>query len=192
MAKAVTQPNTKAVEVVAFAKGLHLAPRKLRLVTNLLKKMRVSDALVQLSFLNKKGAPMVEKLLRSAVANAVNNFSMKPEDLVIESITVDQGLVMMRYMPRARGSASPIRRKTSHINVKLISVPAKGKAKKTIKEIFKKKVTKETKAKSERESEIGQEETDRVKRPEAFKTSEQKKANTIQQKRRLFNRKSGE
>jgi uncharacterized protein YggU (UPF0235/DUF167 family) len=87
---------------------------------------------------------------------------------------------------------SPIRRKTSHINVKLISVPAKGKAKKTIKEIFKKKVTKETKAKPERELEIGQEETDRVKRPEAFKTSEQKKANTIQQKRRLFNRKSGE
>lgn len=192
MAKELTKENkAKPVLVVAHARNLRVAPRKLRLVTNLVKRTRVENALTQLEFLNKKGAPMVSKLLRSAVANAVNNFSLKAEDLVIESITCDQGPVMMRYMPRARGSASPIRRKTSHLHVTLVSVPAKKKSKAAVRTVAAKKGDAEAKKHVEHAEAETIQDSSKAK-PLQAKPSELRKANTVQQKRRLFNRKSGE
>jgi large subunit ribosomal protein L22 len=120
MATASTQPN---ILVKASARNLHLAPRKMRLVTNLLKGMRATDAVVQLQFVNKKGAPIVKKLLESALANAENNFSQKREDMVIQTITCDMGAAMKRFFPRARGSAFVIRHKLSHVNVTLVAKP---------------------------------------------------------------------
>ena len=95
MANQPAQSNTKLVK--ASARQLRIAPRKIRLVTNLLKGMSVSEAMVQLRHMNKKGAPMVAKLLQSAVANAEHNFSLNPESLFVKSITADQGQVMKRY-----------------------------------------------------------------------------------------------
>src|SRR5258708_3485760 len=83
--------------VTAHARQLHVSPRKMRLVTNLVKNMNVGDALAQLTHTNKKAAPMVSKLLRSAIANTTNNFSLNADHLFIKSITTDQGAVMKRY-----------------------------------------------------------------------------------------------
>ena len=114
----VAQQNTKPL-VRAHARNLRIAPRKMRLVTNLVKNMRVNDALVQLQFTNKKAAGMVTKLLQSALANAENNFSLKRDNMFIQTITCDMGPVLKRSFPRARGSAFIIRRKMCHVNVLL-------------------------------------------------------------------------
>ncbi len=122
MSAKVAQPNTKQL-VKAHARNLHLAPRKMRLVTNLVKNMRLEDALTQLHFTNKKGAKMIQKLLLSAAANAEHNFSLSREGLFIKEITCDMGPVLQRSFPRARGSASIIRRKMSHVNLILEERP---------------------------------------------------------------------
>ncbi len=136
--KAGSKTATAVVEtpkqlVRAHARNLRISPRKLRLVTNMVKNMRVGDALVQLQFTNKKGAPMIAKLLQSAVANAEHNFSLNRDGLIIKSITCDMGPVLQRAFPRARGSAFVIRRKMSHVNVileeKAIKKTAGGKKK---------------------------------------------------------------
>ncbi len=126
MADKTAQQNSKPV-VRAHARNLRIAPRKMRLVTNMVKNMRVADALVQLQFTNKKAAGMVSKLLQSALANAENNFSLNRDGMFIKSITCDMGPVLQRAFPRARGSAFVIRRKMSHVNVELEEREAKVK-----------------------------------------------------------------
>lgn len=193
MAKATKQLNQENKLVKAHARNLRIAPRKLRLVTNLIKQMPVEKALIQLQFLNKKGAPMVDKLIRSAIANAVNNFSLRAEDLFVQSLTCDQGPVMMRYMPRARGSASPIRRKTSHLHVVLENRPSKAKKSSQLQKILKAKQTEDESSKQDKENpEAKRLDTEKARPAVAPKSSEKTKANTVQQKRRLFNRRTGE
>lgn len=85
--------------VVAHAKQLHLAPRKMRPVANLVRGMNVMDAIVQLQHTNKKASGLVIKLLKSAVANAKNNFQMEPEKLFIKNISVDMGQVLKDIFP---------------------------------------------------------------------------------------------
>lgn len=117
------------------------SPRKVRLVTDLVKGKRVSAALTELSFLTKRGALPIKKLIASAVANAVNNLGVSAEELVVKNIRVDKGVVMHRRMPRARGSAFPINKRTSHIVVTLATKEIK-KSKKAVST-----KTKESKAK---------------------------------------------
>lgn len=131
VAKTAAKPETKQL-VRAHARSLRISPRKMRLVTNLVKDMRLNDALTQLQFTNKKAALMVQKLLQSAAANAENNFSMNRDGLFIKEITCDMGPVMKRSFPRARGSAFMIRRKLSHVNVILEERAVKAKKKKAI------------------------------------------------------------
>ncbi len=129
VAKAEKAPK-EAVLVRAHARSLRIAPRKMRLVTNLVKDMNVNSALTQLQFTNKKGAKMLTKLLQSAAANAENNFSLNRDNMFIKTITTDMGTVMKRSFPRARGSAFVIRRKLSHVNVILEEREVKNKKKK--------------------------------------------------------------
>ena len=124
MATTVEKQNTKTL-VRASARSLHISPRKMRLVTNLVKGMPVGEAITQLSFTNKKGAKYLSRLLQSAVANATNNFSLDAESLFVKSATCDMGQTMKRYFPRARGSAFVIRRKMTHVNVVLEERAAK-------------------------------------------------------------------
>lgn len=121
MAEKQAQQNTKLV--TASARGLHISPRKMRLVTNMVKGMRAVDAMTQLRFVNKKGAPYMARLLASAVANAENNFSLPPETLFIKSVTCNMGQTMKRFFPRARGSAFIIRRKLCAVNLVLEEKP---------------------------------------------------------------------
>lgn len=94
------------------------SPRKVRLVTELVKGKTVAEALKALTFLPKRAALPVKKLIESAIANARQK-GENPETLKVKNITVDSAGMMVRYMPRAMGRATPIRRKKSKVVVTL-------------------------------------------------------------------------
>src|ERR1700760_2523115 len=100
------------------------SPRKVRLITEAVKGKHVSDANVVLSYMPKRGAEPIQKLIMSAAANAVN-LGATAENLVIANITVNKGFVIKRSMPRAMGVAKPIKKRTSHIDVTLAEAPRK-------------------------------------------------------------------
>ena len=102
-----------AQEVKATAKYIRIAPRKVRIVMNLVRGKSVADALAILKFTPKVGADAVEKVLRSAIAN----FDMDVDRLFISSAFVDQGPTLKRIHPRSRGQAFKILKHTSHITV---------------------------------------------------------------------------
>lgn len=183
--------TTKSQLVMASARQLHVSPRKMRLVTNLVKGMYITDALMQLQHANKKAAPMVIKLINSAVANAQHNFSLNPDFLYIKTITADQGQVMKRYFPRARGSANVIRRKLCSVNI-VIEEKKRGKISNKF-SLFKKAAKSEEKVQSvdAKESTAIKPAEILGKKSQVSKTEEQVKKNLAQNKRRLFNRKSG-
>ena len=106
-----------AQELKATAKYIRIAPRKVRIVMNLVRGKSVADALAILKFTPKVGADAVEKVLRSAIANAENNFDMDVDRLFISSAFVDQGPTLKRIHPRSRGQAFKILKHTSHITV---------------------------------------------------------------------------
>ena len=102
----------------ASATHIRISPRKVRMVVDTVRGKSVSQALSILGFTRKKAALPVQKLLKSAVANAVENGGINDVDtLVIDRIMVDEGPTLKRYMPRARGRATPIRKRTSHIRI---------------------------------------------------------------------------
>lgn len=98
------------------------APRKVRLVTDLVSGKSVSRALAELRALPKRATGQVEKLIKSAVANAKANKGLKEENLTIKSARVDKGFVLKRRMPRARGSAFPINKRSSTIVIELAEI----------------------------------------------------------------------
>lgn len=106
-------------EVKAVARGIHISPRKVRLLAGLVANMAVEEALIQLDVLTKKAAKPVKKLVASAIANARHNFQIEPDRLYIKNLTADGGRVFFRYQPRAQGRAFPVRKRTSHINLVL-------------------------------------------------------------------------
>jgi len=99
-----------------------VSAQKARLVANLVRGDDVDDALEKLAFTNKKTAPLIKKLIESAVANAENNNTDVDIDaLYVSEIYVNQGTSLRRFRPRAMGRATPIRKQTSHITVVLDS-----------------------------------------------------------------------
>jgi large subunit ribosomal protein L22 len=107
------------MSVKASLKFARMAPRKIRLVVDLVRGKDVNEAIQILSFTNKKSAPIIKKLLQSAVANADQKKTIDVDTLFIKHISVDQGPTLKRYMPRAMGRASEIKKKTSHVNLVL-------------------------------------------------------------------------
>ena len=102
----------------ASATHIRISPRKARMVVDTVRGKSVSQALSILGFTRKKAALPVQKLLKSAVANAAENDGISDVDtLVIDRIMVDEGPTLKRFMPRARGRATPIRKRTSHIRI---------------------------------------------------------------------------
>lgn len=104
-------------EQIARLRYLHIAPRKVRLVANLLRGLSVNEAEAQLLMSPKRVSPPLIKLLRQAVASAKHNSQLNPDQLFIKEIKVDQGPMLKRYMPRAMGRATPIQKKSSHITL---------------------------------------------------------------------------
>ena len=103
--------------VNAIAKYVRVSPRKARQVVDLIRGKSVRDAKYILKLTPRGAAPLVGKVLASAVANAENNNDMSAEDLYVARAFVDEGPTLKRFKPRAMGRASKIRKRTSHITV---------------------------------------------------------------------------
>jgi large subunit ribosomal protein L22 len=107
------------MEVKASLIYARVGEQKARLVAYLVRGKDVSDAIKTLTFLNKKSALMIKKVIESAVANADYKKTIDLDKLFVKTITVDQGPVMKRFRPRAQGRATGVRKRMSHINVVL-------------------------------------------------------------------------
>ena len=105
------------MEAKAVAKFVRIAPRKVRVVMDLVRGKNVADAYAILKFTPKAGADVGEKVLRSAVAHAANNLEMDMEKLYVKTAFVDQGPTMKRIHPRSRGQAFKILKRTSHVTI---------------------------------------------------------------------------
>ena len=108
----------------AVLRDVHVSPRKARLVINAVRGKKVGEALDTLEFSDKKTAPLVKKLLLSAAANAKDQSSVDIDELYIKQAYVDEGRTLKRFLPRAHGRATPIRKRHSHITVVLDEVGA--------------------------------------------------------------------
>lgn len=105
------------MEVKATAKTLRVPPRKARLVLDLIRGKNIEEATAILKFTPNFAADATGKVLKSAVANAVNNNGMDEAKLFVKACYANEGVVLKRFMPRAKGSASAIHKRTSHITV---------------------------------------------------------------------------
>lgn len=108
-----------AIEVAARLRGARVSAQKARLVADQVRGLRVDRALNILAFSPKKAARIVKKVLESAIANAENNEGADVDELKVATIFVDEGLVMKRVKPRAKGRADRISKQTCHITIKV-------------------------------------------------------------------------
>jgi large subunit ribosomal protein L22 len=122
------------MQVNARLKHLRIAPRKVRLVADIIRNKKAEEAQMILNFTVKKAAKPMLDLVNSAVANAQNNLRLDPKNLYISKIAVDEGPKLKRWMPRARGRAGEIQKKTSHITLVLEEIKSKAKKAKENKE----------------------------------------------------------
>lgn len=105
------------MEVKAISKNIGTSPRKLRLMADLVRGKKVDQALTILKFLPSPSAQSVAKAVKSAAANAENNYEMTPSDLKIIKILIDEGRTMKRFRAGPRGRVKPILKRSSHITV---------------------------------------------------------------------------
>ncbi len=101
----------------AVLRNFRMSPTKVRLVADVVRGKPVREALAILQYMPHKAAGEIARVIKSASANADNNFQMSPEDLVVKTIMVDAGPMIKRFMPRARGRGDRILKRTSHITV---------------------------------------------------------------------------
>jgi large subunit ribosomal protein L22 len=120
------EARTDVEEVRAVARYVRMSPRKLRLVIDEIRGKSVNEAKAFLQFSPKRAARTLEKVLNSAVANAENNFKKDGESLVVSRAFVDCGPTQRSWIPRARGRASAIHKRTSHITICVKEREAKG------------------------------------------------------------------
>lgn len=123
--------------VISKLKYLRIAPRKVRLVADLIRRKKVKEAQTILDFTIKGAAEPLSKLLKTAIADAHHNFQLDSSNLYISKITVDEGPKYKRWKARSRGIAAPIQKKTSHITLVLDEIASSGKKAKKIKKIKK-------------------------------------------------------
>jgi len=105
------------MEARAISRQLRIAPQKARLVVDLIRGKSVGEALMILDFVPKKAARMVTKTLKSVIANAENTQRVDVDRLYVSKATVDPGTTMKRFLPRAHGRATPLRKRSSHITI---------------------------------------------------------------------------
>ena len=101
----------------AIARTVRIAPRKVRLVVDLIRGKQVGEAVAILRHTPKAASPVVEKVLKSAVSNAEHNYELDINNLVVSEVFVDEGPTLKRFRPRAQGRASAINKRTSHITI---------------------------------------------------------------------------
>jgi len=111
------------MNIKAETKFVRISPRKARLVADLIRHLKIDEALVVLKHLRQGAAKPVLRVLNQAVANAVNNRHLTKDSLTIQLIEVNSGPVYKRFQPVAKGRAHPIKKRTSHIKVILKDQP---------------------------------------------------------------------
>lgn len=111
------QPKPEASRAVL--RNIRIAPRKVRLVVNLVKGKPVQHALDLLKMTNKRAAPVIYKMIQSAIANATDKSTVDVDRLIVGDSFVDGGTSLKRWLPRAQGRATGIQKRTSHITIKL-------------------------------------------------------------------------
>ena len=108
------------MDVKARLRHTRIGPQKVRLVADMIRGKNVNEAMNVLTFTRKKAAREIQQLLKSALANAEENHKVVDiDDLIVKTITVDEGAAWKRQMPRARGTANQIKKRTSHITIVL-------------------------------------------------------------------------
>jgi large subunit ribosomal protein L22 len=105
------------VEVRSVQRHIRMSPQKVRLVLDVVRGKNAQEALAILKFLPQRAARPVSVAIKSAVANAENNFNMDPDDLIITRCAADEGRTLKRWRPRARGRVNQILKRSSHITV---------------------------------------------------------------------------
>src|SRR6056297_4349213 len=168
------------MEVDAKLNYLNIAPRKVRLVADLIRGKELEIARKQLKFCNKKAATPILKLLNQGAANAENNFNLNPLNLYIREIKVNEGPMLKRWKPRAMGRADEIHKKRSHVTLKLEELDQKKAKKKPKKKKKKKKKDKKQKKGSD----------ERKKQTSKRGRRSNVKGNVKQTKDQIFRRKS--
>ena len=114
--------ENKVLEAVATLRFARISARKVKIVADLIRGKKVDEALAIVKFTPKASSEMIEKLLKSAIANAENNHGMNRGNLIVSEIYANQGPTLKRIRPAAKGSAVRIRKRTSHITIKLREV----------------------------------------------------------------------
>lgn len=147
------------MQVKSIYRYAKISPFKAREVTREIQGLPALDALAQLKFIPKKAAPLIAKTLKSAIANAEQNNNIRPEVLVIKEAVIGESTTLKRITPKARGSAGPIRKRTSHIRIVLTDeIPIvrrsdkENKSKKAIKETTAKKIVVEAETVSSKDT----------------------------------------
>jgi len=168
------------MEVKANLKHLRMSPRKARLMIDVIRRLPVDTALDQLKFANKLAAVPIAKLIKSAIANAENTYNLERSNLYIKEILSDEGVMLKRWMPRAHGRATAIRKRGCHITLVLGEIKASAKTeKKTVKVAEPVKLEKLAKD-SEKSAAKG-----------AVKADKEKGKKTAGAKTKMFRRKAG-
>ena len=107
------------MQVRAIAKSVRMSPRKVRLVADAIRSLSIEQAFIVLEATQNRAAAPLSKTLQSAVANAIVNNNLDRDNLVIESITVNEGQALKRFHPSSRGRVHPYKKKSSHISIVL-------------------------------------------------------------------------
>lgn len=132
----------------AYLRSVRIAPKKANLLARMVRGLPVPEAVEELRLTNKKAARILEKMLRSAIANASHNDRQDPQTMIVKSVVVNQGMAYRRGMPKARGQQRPYRKFLSHIELEL----GFAEEKKTKKESKEPKESKEKKTKAAKAS----------------------------------------
>ncbi len=114
--------ENKVLEATAILRFARISARKVKIVADLIRGKKVDEALAIVKFTPKASSEIIEKLLKSAIANAENNHGMNRGNLVVSEIYANQGPTLKRIRPAAKGSAVRIRKRTSHVTIKLREV----------------------------------------------------------------------
>jgi large subunit ribosomal protein L22 len=122
------------MKVSAKLNNLRMPNRKVKLIADLIIGMDVQDALDQLGATVKKSSPLMLKLLESAIANGENNFGIDRNNMYVLDVVVKEGITLKRWMPKAHGRATPIRKRSSHIEI-ILEERVEGKGRKSKKEL---------------------------------------------------------
>ena len=177
----------------AHLRHLRMSPRKVRLVTDLIRGAESKKAQEQLKFIPKKASEPVLKLLNSAIANAKNNFKLEENNLFISEIFVNEGQTLKRWRARAMGRSAPIMKRTSHITIVLDEIKPTQVSKKKKKKEAKPKIIKKTELKKEKISKKAETEEKIIppkkeEKPEDEKWEKKREKFSKQQAARKFSR----